>query len=101
MPNENGFGCADLPQEILQRVRELKASASMIGAGQWLELALRDPLGLLPKLLSQLSAGGFAVYRGYLPIETLSRKSGEPDYDPKARAAQLLKDLRAAIRQPE
>ena len=22
MPNENGFGCADLPQEILQRVRE-------------------------------------------------------------------------------
>ena len=40
-------------------------------------------------------------YRGYLPIETLSRKSGEPDYDPKARAAQLLKELRAAIQQTE
>ena len=40
-------------------------------------------------------------YRGYLPIETLSRKTGEPDYDPKARAAQLLKDLRAAIRETE
>jgi sugar phosphate isomerase/epimerase len=40
-------------------------------------------------------------YRGYLPIETLSRKSGEPDYDPKARAAQLLKDLRAAIQRTE
>lgn len=42
-----------------------------------------------------------AGYRGYLPIETLSRKSGEPDYDPKARAAKLLKELRAAIRQAE
>jgi hypothetical protein len=40
-------------------------------------------------------------YRGYLPIETLSRKSGESDYDPKARAAQLLKELRAAIQQTE
>jgi sugar phosphate isomerase/epimerase len=40
-------------------------------------------------------------YRGYLPIETLSRKSGEPDYDPKARAAQLLKDLHAAIQRTE
>jgi sugar phosphate isomerase/epimerase len=38
-----------------------------------------------------------AGYRGYLPIETLSRKSGEPDYDPRARAAALLKGLRAAI----
>jgi sugar phosphate isomerase/epimerase len=28
-----------------------------------------------------------AGYRGYLPIETLSRKSGEDDYDPRARAA--------------
>ena len=36
-------------------------------------------------------------YRGYLPIETLSKKSGEPDYDPKARAAALLKELREAI----
>jgi sugar phosphate isomerase/epimerase len=42
-----------------------------------------------------------AGYRGYLPIETLSRKSGEPDYDPRARAAQLLKALREAMRQTE
>jgi sugar phosphate isomerase/epimerase len=42
-----------------------------------------------------------AGYRGYLPIETLSRKSGEPDYDPKARAAGLLKELRAAIQEAE
>jgi sugar phosphate isomerase/epimerase len=40
-------------------------------------------------------------YRGYLPIETLSKKTGEPDYDPRARAAQLLKELRAAIRETE
>jgi sugar phosphate isomerase/epimerase len=38
-------------------------------------------------------------YRGYLPIETLSRKTGEPDYDPRARAARLLKELREAIQQ--
>jgi sugar phosphate isomerase/epimerase len=38
-------------------------------------------------------------YRGYLPIETLSKKSGEPNYDPRARAAQLLKELREAIGQ--
>jgi sugar phosphate isomerase/epimerase len=42
-----------------------------------------------------------AGYRGYLPIETLSKKTGEPDYDPKARAAQLLKELREAIKQTE
>ncbi len=40
-------------------------------------------------------------YRGYLPIETLSKKTGEPDYDPRARAAQLLKELRVAIRETE
>ncbi len=40
-----------------------------------------------------------AGYRGYLPIETLSKKSGEPDYDPRARAAQLLKELRVALQQ--
>jgi sugar phosphate isomerase/epimerase len=38
-----------------------------------------------------------AGYRGYLPIETLSKKSGEDDYDPRARAAALLKELNAAI----
>jgi sugar phosphate isomerase/epimerase len=38
-----------------------------------------------------------AGYRGYLPIETLSRKTGEDDYDPRARAAALLKELRDAI----
>jgi sugar phosphate isomerase/epimerase len=37
-------------------------------------------------------------YRGYLPIETLSKKSGEPDYDPRARAAALLQELRAALK---
>jgi hypothetical protein len=42
-----------------------------------------------------------AGYRGYLPIETLSKKSGEPDYDPRARAAQLLKELREAIKETE
>jgi sugar phosphate isomerase/epimerase len=42
-----------------------------------------------------------AGYRGYLPIETLARKSGEPDYDPKARVAALLAELREAIRQTE
>jgi sugar phosphate isomerase/epimerase len=41
-----------------------------------------------------------AGYRGYLPIETLSRKTGEPDYDPRARAARLLKELREALQQP-
>jgi sugar phosphate isomerase/epimerase len=40
-----------------------------------------------------------AGYRGYLPIETLSKKTGEPDYDPRARAAQLLKELREALQQ--
>jgi sugar phosphate isomerase/epimerase len=40
-----------------------------------------------------------AGYRGYLPIETLSRKTGEPDYDPRARAAQLLKELREALQE--
>jgi sugar phosphate isomerase/epimerase len=48
----------------------------------------------LKKIVRIAREGG---YRGYLPIETLSRKSGEPDYDPKSRAAQLLKDLRAAL----
>jgi sugar phosphate isomerase/epimerase len=42
-----------------------------------------------------------AGYRGYLPIETLARKSGDPDYDPRARAAQLLKELQEALRQTE
>ena len=42
-----------------------------------------------------------AGYRGYLPIETLSKKSGAPGYDPRARAAALLKELREAIAQTE
>ena len=37
-----------------------------------------------------------AGYRGYLPIETLSKKS-DHDYDPKARAAELHNALSAAI----
>jgi sugar phosphate isomerase/epimerase len=39
-----------------------------------------------------------AGYRGYLPIETLSKKS-DLDYDPKARAAELLHGLQSAIRE--
>jgi sugar phosphate isomerase/epimerase len=42
-----------------------------------------------------------AGYRGYLPIETLSKRSGEAEYDPRARAAQLLKELRDAIKETE
>lgn len=38
-------------------------------------------------------------YRGYLPLETLSRKTGEPDYDPRARVAALLKELREALKE--
>ena len=41
-----------------------------------------------------------AGYRGYLPIETLQRKS-ETEYDPKARAAELLKELRTAIQKAD
>jgi len=47
----------------------------------------------LVRLVKMIRAGG---YRGYLPIETLS-VSGET-YDPKARVAALLADLRAALR---
>jgi sugar phosphate isomerase/epimerase len=50
----------------------------------------------LKKIVRIARDGG---YRGYLPIETLSKKSGEPDYDPRARAAQLLKELRDAMQQ--
>jgi sugar phosphate isomerase/epimerase len=52
----------------------------------------------LKKIVRIAREGG---YRGYLPIETLARKTGDPDYDPKARAAQLLKELRAAIQDTE
>ena len=38
-------------------------------------------------------------YRGYLPIETLSKKSGEEGYDPRTRVAELLKELSEAIKQ--
>ena len=38
-------------------------------------------------------------YRGHLPIETLSKKSGEPDYDPRVRAARLHTELRQALGQ--
>jgi sugar phosphate isomerase/epimerase len=52
----------------------------------------------LKKIVRIAREGG---YRGYLPIETLSRRTGEEDYDPRARAAQLLKELRAALQQTE
>lgn len=41
-----------------------------------------------------------AGYRGYLPIETLSKKSGGDNYDPRIRVAALLKELREALGQP-
>ena len=44
--------------------------------------------------MRQFVQGG---YRGYLPIETLS-VAGEA-YDPRQRAARLLKDLREAMQQ--
>ncbi|HEV3203802.1 MAG TPA: sugar phosphate isomerase/epimerase family protein [Gemmataceae bacterium] len=46
----------------------------------------------LKKLVQLIKEGG---YRGYLPIETLS-VAGE-DYNPQAKVAQLLKDLREAL----
>jgi sugar phosphate isomerase/epimerase len=50
----------------------------------------------LKKLVRIIRAGG---YRGYLPIETLA-VAGE-EYNPRARVAQLLKELREALRQAE
>ncbi len=50
----------------------------------------------LKKIVRIAREGG---YRGYLPIETLARRSGEDDYDPRTRAAQLLKELREALQQ--
>jgi hypothetical protein len=50
----------------------------------------------LKKIVRIAREGG---YRGYLPIETLSRKSGEEDYNPRARVAQLLLELREALQQ--
>jgi sugar phosphate isomerase/epimerase len=52
----------------------------------------------LKKIVRIAREGG---YRGYLPIETLSRKTGEKGYDPRARVAALLKELREAVRQAE
>jgi sugar phosphate isomerase/epimerase len=50
----------------------------------------------LKKIVRIAREGG---YRGYLPIETLSGKSGEEDYNPRARVAQLLLELREALQQ--
>ena len=36
-------------------------------------------------------------YRGYLPIETLASKTEKDNYDPRARATALLKQLREAL----
>jgi len=52
----------------------------------------------LKKIVRIAREGG---YRGYLPIETLSRRTGEDDYDPRARAAALLKELRQAVKEAE
>jgi sugar phosphate isomerase/epimerase len=40
-----------------------------------------------------------ANYRGYLPIETLSVKGSNENYDPRARVTELFKGLREAIDQ--
>src|SRR4051812_17180215 len=47
----------------------------------------------LVRLVKLIRAGG---YRGYLPIETLS--SSAQSYDPKARVAELLADLRSPLK---
>jgi sugar phosphate isomerase/epimerase len=52
----------------------------------------------LKKIVRIAREGG---YRGYLPIETLSKKAGEEGYDPRARAAALLKDLRQALKETD
>ena len=46
----------------------------------------------MPKLVRIIRDGG---YRGYIPIETLKQKG--QDYDPRARATELLNDLRRAL----
>src|SRR5262249_27060987 len=50
----------------------------------------------LKRLVGIIRKGG---YRGYLPIETLSA-AGE-EYNPRARVAQLLKELRQALKDTE
>jgi sugar phosphate isomerase/epimerase len=50
----------------------------------------------LKRLVRIIRAAG---YRGYLPIETLSVAAEQ--YDPRARVAQLLKELREALRQTQ
>jgi sugar phosphate isomerase/epimerase len=57
-------------------------------------LSNKGPKTDLPKLVRLIRAGG---YRGYVPIETLSRR-GVP-YDPRARSSELLADFRAALAQ--
>ncbi len=52
----------------------------------------KGPKTDLVKLVRIIREGG---YRGYIPIETLKRK--EEDYDPHARATELLADLRKAM----
>jgi hypothetical protein len=52
----------------------------------------------LKKIVRIARQGG---YRGYLPIETLSKKTGEKGYNPRTRAAALLKELRQAIAETE
>jgi sugar phosphate isomerase/epimerase len=50
----------------------------------------------LKKLVGIIKKGG---YRGYVPIETLS--VAKEEYNPRERVAQLLKELREALRQTE
>jgi hypothetical protein len=48
----------------------------------------------MKRLIGIIRDGG---YRGYIPIETLSVP--DEDYDPKVRAAELLRKLRDALGQ--
>ena len=50
----------------------------------------------LKRLVRIIRQGG---YRGYLPIETLSNRGETESYDPRARVAQLLAELREALEQ--
>ncbi len=52
----------------------------------------KGPKTDLPKLVRIIRAGS---YRGYIPIETLTHK--DVPYDPRARAAEMLAGLRAAL----
>ena len=82
---------------------EACAAARELAAGHLADVQskiadLRVMAGVLADTVRRCDAGEAP---GCPLIETLSRKTGEPEYDPKARAAQLLKELREAIKETE